>query len=45
MDVAVGANERPWRVDVPFGSFGQIRIREVGRIWPKLPKTYGRRDM
>ena len=30
IDVRVGAIERFWRVDVPFGSFGQIWLREIG---------------
>ena len=33
------------RVDVPFGSFGQIRLPKISRIWPKLPKTAGFQNM
>ena len=36
--VGVGT-KRSWRVDVPFGSFGHIRLPEVGRRLPNLPKT------
>ena len=34
-DLGIGSNERSWRVDVPFSSFGQIQSPEIGRIWPK----------
>ena len=30
--MVIGSNERPWRVDVPFDSFGRIRPSEVGEI-------------
>ena len=39
IDVRLGANERP------FGSFGHIGLPEIGRIWPKLPKTAVFRNM
>ena len=41
----VGANERSWHVNEPLGSFGQIRLPKIGRIWPKLPKTAVFRNM
>ena len=30
IDVGVSANKMSWCVDVPFGSFGQIRLPEQG---------------
>ena len=41
----VGANERSWHVNEPLGSFDQIRLPKIGRIWPKLPKTAVFRNM
>ena len=35
VDLGIGANERFWRVDVPFVSFSQIRFLEIGRNFRK----------
>ena len=34
IDVGVSANERPWRMDVPFDTLGQIRPPYIVRNWP-----------